>query len=126
MAPVFRAGSIGWFPAEMDICGWRMEIFMENSETNFVRIIKEICRENQITVRSFGGDWGFLLEKDGRRGFIIGYQFGLNAAVSKDICTDKSIASEIMEQDGVPCVKHICFMAPHMFQLWEEMETGRS
>ncbi|HIS57249.1 MAG TPA: hypothetical protein IAB48_11435 [Candidatus Fimimorpha excrementavium] len=100
---------------------------MENSETNFVRIIKEICRENQITVRSFGGDWGFLLEKDGRRGFIIGYQFGLNAAVSKDICTDKSIASEIMEQDGVPCVKHICFMAPHMFQYvggngnWQEL-----
>lgn len=88
---------------------------MENSETNFVRMIKEICRENQIALRSYGGDWGFLLEKDGRRGYILGYQFGLNAAVSKDICMDKSIASEILEEEGIPCVKHICFMAPHMF-----------
>lgn len=88
---------------------------MENSQTNFVRMIQEICRENGISLWSFGGDWGFLLEKNGRRGRILGYQFGLNAAVSKDICTDKSIASEMMAQDGIPCVEHICFMAPHMF-----------
>lgn len=88
---------------------------MENSQTNFVKLIKEICLENQISLQSFGGDWGFLLEKNGKRGYIMGYQFGLNTAVSKDICTDKSIASEIMEQDGIPCVEHICFMAPHMF-----------
>lgn len=88
---------------------------MENSQTNFVRMVKEICLENQISLQSFGGDWGFLMEKNGHRGYILGYQFGLNAAVSKDICTDKSIASEIMEQDGIPCVKHSCFMAPHMF-----------
>ena len=89
---------------------------MENSQTNFVKIIKEICLEYHISLQSFGGDWGFLLEREGRRTYILGYQFGLNSAVSKDICTDKSIASEIMSQQGIACVEHICFMAPHMFK----------
>ncbi len=101
---------------------------MENSETNFVTIIKEICEEQSIQLTSLGGDWGFLLKKGEKKGHIVGYQFGLNTAVSAELCSDKSMASELLAAEGVPCVPHHCFMAPHMFQYvggngnWEKLE----
>ncbi len=81
--------------------------------SNFVRLIKEICKEQEITLSSFGGDWVFLLEKEGKRTFIHGYQFGLDLAASASaICKDKSSASDIMGYEGIPHVPHVCIMSP--------------
>lgn len=88
---------------------------MENSQTNFVKILYEICREDGIQIQSYSSDWAFRLEKDGVFQFIQGYQFGLNQAVSAAICTDKSVASEILTAAKIPNIPHSCFMAPHMF-----------
>ncbi len=100
---------------------------LENSQSNFVRIIKEICKEEEIACVSYSSDWAFQLEKDGKKRFILGYQFGLNQAVSQQISADKAVASEVMTQNGVANVEHSCFMAPHMFRFtgengnWKQM-----
>lgn len=100
---------------------------MENSQSNFVRIIHEICQEGGIKCLSYSSDWAFCLKKNEKTSFILGYQFGLNAAVSQQIAADKSVASEILDQCGIPNVEHRCFMAPHMFRFtggngnWKEV-----
>ena len=85
---------------------------MSNSTSCFVKIIKEICGEEGICLESFGDDWVFRLEKEGKASFLLGYQFGLNLSVSQQICADKSAAAEIMEAHGIPHVPHVCFMSP--------------
>lgn len=69
---------------------------MKNCTRNFVKIIKEICEEENIDLKSFSYDLIFQLSKNGINNYIIGYQFGLNVASIHSICCDKSAASEIM------------------------------
>ncbi len=85
---------------------------MKNSTRNFVKIIREICEEENITIKSFSYDWIFHLSKDGMNNYIFGYQFGLNVASTHSICCDKSAASEIMSALEIPNVEHWFFMSP--------------
>ena len=85
---------------------------MTNSESNFVRIIKEICAEEQIRLTSYSFDWIFELVKDGKINYILGYQFGLNSASVNSICCDKAAASEIMTAHGIPNIEHRLFASP--------------
>lgn len=85
---------------------------MTNSETNFVKIIKEICSEEGILLRSYSSDWIFMLEKDGKRGIIMGYQFGLNSASVNMLCCDKCAASDLMTEFGIPNIGHVLFASP--------------
>ena len=84
---------------------------MSNWETTFVKLIKEICGEEGITLSSFD-DWAFCLTKDGRRRFIYGYQFGLDAASASGVVKDKAAAAAFMEDACIPCVPHFCVMSP--------------
>ena len=85
---------------------------MTNSESNYVAIIREICTEEDIALQSFSFDWIFRLTKNGKTGFILGYQFGLNSASVNSICCDKSAASELMTALGIPNISHILFASP--------------
>ena len=85
---------------------------MTNSESNFVRIIKEICEEEQISLKSYSFDWIFELAKNGTIRYILGYQFGLNTASVNSICCDKAAASEIMTAHGIPNIEHRLFASP--------------
>ncbi len=86
---------------------------MENCRRNFVKIIKEICKEDNIEYKSFSYDWIFQLNKNKNYNYIIGYQFGLNSASVHSICCDKSAASEIMTTLNIPNVEHYFFMSPN-------------
>jgi glutathione synthase/RimK-type ligase-like ATP-grasp enzyme len=85
---------------------------MTNSESNFVRIIREICEEEQISLQSYSFDWIFELQKHGKVRYILGYQFGLNTASVNSICCDKAAASEIMTAHGIPNIEHRLFASP--------------
>lgn len=84
---------------------------MANWETTFVRIIKEICEEEEIGLTSFD-DWAFCLRKGGRHSFIYGYQFGLDNAAAAAILKDKAAASGMMAEAGLAHVPHWCVMNP--------------
>ncbi len=85
---------------------------MKNSTRNFVKIISEICEEENISLHSFSYDWIFSLCKNGVYNYIIGYQFGLNTSSIHSICCDKSAASEIMNSFNIPNIEHRFFMSP--------------
>lgn len=85
---------------------------MSNQSSNFVKIIKEIAKEEGIDYQSFSYEWIFYLSKNGKTGQIFGYQFGLNNATVQSICEDKSAASELLTYFKIPNVEHYCFMSP--------------
>lgn len=100
---------------------------MENSKSSYVKIINEICAEENIALSSYSYDWAFCLRKDEKRAFILGYQFGLNPSSVQQVCNDKNIASEVLKEEHIPSVYHACFMAPSMLQYtggggsWKEL-----
>ena len=85
---------------------------MRNDERMLVKIIKEICAEEAITFASFSYDWILRLQKNGKLGFLLGYNLGINNSTSARICDDKGAASEILLHAGIPAVEHFFFMTP--------------
>lgn len=81
-------------------------------ESTYTKIIKEICRENNIELSSFSGDWVFMLKKGDKFKYILAYQFDLNTAAVQGICKDKCAASDILRHHNVDCVEHVFFTTP--------------
>lgn len=77
----------------------------------FSQVIEEVCTERGIECKSFSEDWVYLLRRGESSTRIIGYCLGLNGHAQSVICDDKAAASDLMEEAGVPHVRHI-FMAP--------------
>ena len=81
-------------------------------ESTYAKIIKEICRENNIELSSFSGDWVFMLKKGDKLKYILSYQFDLNTAAVQGICKDKCALSDILVHHEVPCAEHVFFTTP--------------
>jgi len=78
----------------------------KNSERYLVKIIKEICSENEILYETFSYDWIFRLSKNGNVKYIYGYQFDNNSATSQLICSDKCATSDLLQFNKIPAVEH--------------------
>ncbi len=85
---------------------------MKNSQRVMVKIIEEICSEENILCERFSYDWIFRLTRNGKIAHIFGYQFENNSATAQLICTDKCASSEILRSKGIPCVEHYFFISP--------------
>ena len=85
---------------------------MKNSQRVMVKIIEEICTEENILCERFSYDWIFRLTKNGKTAPIFGYQFENNSATAQLICTDKCASSEILRSKGLPAVEHYFFISP--------------
>lgn len=85
---------------------------MNNSQRSIVKIIQEICAEEEITCDSFSYDWIFRLSKNGKTAHIFGYQFELNSSTAQLICADKSATSDLLSHNHIPVVQHTFFMSP--------------
>jgi len=81
-------------------------------ESTYAKIIKEICKENNIELSSFSSDWVFMLKKGNKIKYILAYQFDLNTAAVQGICKDKCALSDILAHHDVPCAEHVFFTAP--------------
>lgn len=86
---------------------------MGKDTRQLVKIIKEICAENAIDLKSFSYDWILQLSANGRKMFIYGYKFPNNNASIEQICNDKSALSDILTISQIPHVPHHYFMSPN-------------
>ncbi|MBQ3967404.1 MAG: hypothetical protein II688_01795 [Lachnospiraceae bacterium] len=84
---------------------------MANWETRFTKIMYEIASEENITITTFD-DWAYCFEKEGKRAFVYGYQFGLDNGAVSGILKDKAAAYELMNKAGIKAVPHYCIMNP--------------
>lgn len=72
----------------------------------FVKFISDICKEQDINLATFSGDWVMELEKEGKTSRILGYKFDLNNGVSAGIVQDKVAAYELMNAHQIPATPH--------------------
>lgn len=80
--------------------------------SNFAKLVLEICKEEEIECTPLSDAWAFYLKYKDRENYIYGYQFGLNPAVSHALCSDKSMASDVLTLHKIPNVLHVCCMSP--------------
>lgn len=91
----------------------RKRITMSKEPRQLVKIVKEICTENGIDLKSFSYDWILQLSSNNRKMFILGYKFPNNNASIEQICNDKSALSDILTIHKIPHVEHYYFMSPN-------------
>lgn len=72
-----------------------------------VKMIRQICEENQIKFQTFSQDWILELTKGGNRARIFGYKFSLNDSVAASIAQDKVAAYQLLAKAGVNAVEHV-------------------
>lgn len=76
-------------------------------------IIEDICNEEGFNLKELSDDWVYQIQtKDKKNCFILNFKFPNNDAVNSRICDDKSALSLLLEENGIPCVKHIYFERP--------------
>lgn len=88
---------------------------INNADRVFVKILREICEEEGVSLYMTSCDWMGRLEKNGKTGFVWGYQLPENSAAAHLIAKDKSGISQFLQRAGVPCVPHELFITPKEF-----------
>ena len=92
-----------------------------------VKILKEICLENNISFNGYSNDWILQLKANNRTMYVYGYKFPNNNAAVEQICNDKAALSDILESRGIPHIPHFFFISPNNKQHmppqgnWEQM-----
>jgi glutathione synthase/RimK-type ligase-like ATP-grasp enzyme len=93
-------------------------------ERKINRIIRELCEERRIPLKTYSRDWVMQLEIGGEQKYIIGYNFPLNNATAQALCDDKSALSEVLLAHGVDAVRHHFFLYP-THASYDESADGR-
>lgn len=71
-----------------------------------VGMVREICEERHIDVRSFSDDWLLELKKGTKIGRILGSRFSLNDSVASGIARDKVAAFQLLQAYGISAIPH--------------------
>lgn len=79
---------------------------------NFIKMIKEICDEEQIKCTNLSKDWVIMLEKNNKTRFISGYKFDLNNHALGNIIDDKYALYEIFSSKKIPIIEHNIVFSP--------------
>lgn len=79
----------------------------------YKKIIKEICKEENICCELISKDWVFVLTKEGVTKYIIGYNFPLNDQALGKIIGDKYAFYELCILYNLPIIKHHIIFNPN-------------
>lgn len=74
-----------------------------------VKIVEEICKEDDIKYASFSDNYIIQLSKNGKNTMIYNYKFANNDAAISKICDDKAALSEVLKYNNIPHVPHFYF-----------------
>lgn len=72
----------------------------------FHMIVEEICKDNDIKFKLLSKDWIYLLEKNGKVGYIAGYKFDLNGHGIGNVLDDKYAFFEVLLEKDYPTITH--------------------
>ncbi|GMV99694.1 MAG: hypothetical protein AMXMBFR84_08330 [Candidatus Hydrogenedentota bacterium] len=92
---------------------------MERNHQRFlVQVLPSLAAKHGIALTELpqSNGWVFRLSKDGRQGYLFGYDFGLNNATSMLVADDKCATWDALTLAGVPCVEHVLFLNPAIRQ----------
>lgn len=100
----------------------------KNSNRQLVKIVSEICEENNILIRKYSSDWILELDINKKIFYIMGYQFPNNNATTQALCEDKCALYEAVSGHCFAAVEHWFFMSPGNFHYigatgnWEKLQ----
>jgi glutathione synthase/RimK-type ligase-like ATP-grasp enzyme len=78
----------------------------------FVDAITKYCASRGIACEVRSQGWLIVMQRDGVRRFALGYDLGLNSAISHRIASDKAATADILAMSGIPCIPHTQFSNP--------------
>jgi glutathione synthase/RimK-type ligase-like ATP-grasp enzyme len=78
----------------------------------FVDAITKFCAGHGIACEARSQGWLIVMERDGTHRFALGYDLGLNSAISHRIAGDKAATSDILAMSGIPHIAHTQFSNP--------------
>src|ERR1700759_5685909 len=85
---------------------------MSGSNRIFVDAITKHCADHGIACEVKSQGWLIGMGRDGVRRFALGYDLGLNSAISHRIASDKAATSDILAMSDIPHIAHIQFSNP--------------
>jgi glutathione synthase/RimK-type ligase-like ATP-grasp enzyme len=85
---------------------------MSGDNRIFVDAITKYCADRGITCEVTSQGWLIVMERDGVRRFALGYDLGLNSAISHRVASDKAATSDILAMSGIACITHTQFSNP--------------
>src|SRR6201995_5305958 len=85
---------------------------MSGSNRIFVDAITKHCAGHGIACEVTSQGWLIVMTRDGVRRFALGYDLGLNSAISHRIASDKAATSDILAMSDIPCIAHTQFSNP--------------
>jgi glutathione synthase/RimK-type ligase-like ATP-grasp enzyme len=92
-----------------DISAWEQ---MSGSNRIFVDAITKYCGSHGIACEVKSQGWLIAMERDGVRRFALGYDLGVNSAISHRIASDKAATSDVLAMAGIACIAHTQFSNP--------------
>jgi len=78
----------------------------------FVDAITKYCASRGIACEVKSQGWLIVMRSGDKRRFALGYDLGLNSAISHRIASDKAATSDILAMSGIPCIAHTQFSNP--------------
>src|SRR5215472_131366 len=82
----------------------------------FVDAITKYCASRSITCEVKSQGWLIVMKHNGVRRFALGYDVGLNTAISHRIAGDKAATSDILAMSGIACIPHTQFSNPTLIE----------
>lgn len=73
---------------------------------NYKKMITSICEEEKIKCTLISHDWGFVLEKNNKIKYIIGYHFPLNDQAIGSIMDDKYALYDLCHNINIPIIEY--------------------
>ncbi len=73
---------------------------------NFRRIIKEICKEENIKYNFISKDFVTVLKKDNKIRCLFGYKIGLNDHALGEVCDDKYATYDLLKILNIPVIEY--------------------
>jgi len=85
---------------------------MSGSNRIFVDAITKYCADRGIACEVTSQGWLIVMTRDDTRHFALGYDLGLNSAISHRIASDKAATSDILAMSDIPHIAHTQFSSP--------------
>src|SRR5689334_23321055 len=85
---------------------------MPGSNRIFVDAITKYCAARGIACEVRSQGWLIVMQRGEQRRFALGYDLGLNSAISHRIASDKAATSDILAMADIPHIAHTQFSNP--------------
>src|ERR1043165_4350090 len=85
---------------------------MSGSNRIFVDAITKYCADRGIACEVRSQGWLIVMQSGDKRRFALGYDLGLNSAISHRIASDKAATSDILAMSDIACIAHTQFSNP--------------